>query len=123
MWGNYTLTVLSMSSLSPHVDPANLSIIASSLSFCFHEVWPPRLPLVKGDSQVHMSPILTVPAFCFDDNVNSLVDDFSLLIITHQSSAHAVSVSIASCILYVAVQFRHKEERRGQDSSLWDTVP
>ncbi len=47
--------------------------------------------------------MLMVEAFCLVDKANRVVDDFSVFTCTHQSSAHAASLSAACSVLKVAV--------------------
>ena len=72
----------------------------------------PYLPFVKcrfvkydGSLSVftYVSPILMAPACCLLDRVKRVVEECSLLILKHQSSAHAASLSTAIFIPYVAV--------------------
>ena len=44
-----------------------------------------------------------VPAFCFGDRVNKVVEDLSLLTATRHFSVQLLSLSAANCILSVAV--------------------
>ena len=75
--------------------------------FCPLDVRLPRLSFVIRDTKIswfviHLEPgfsTLMVPAFCLLDRVNKVVEDFSLLMLTHQWSAHDASSSAACCIL------------------------
>ena len=102
-------TVLSICSLVPDVVAASLRMIASFLrafpsvpGVCvFHvsllsKVTPRYFSgLVFFFQSVCTVPILMGLACFFGDRVNSDVEDLSLLTVTHQSSVHAVSWSMA----------------------------
>ncbi len=67
---------------------------------------------VRGVPQMFM-----VEAFCLVDRVNRVVDDFSVFTCTHQSSAHADSLSAACCILKVAVDANSSEHHITRSSA------
>ena len=95
--------------------PASLRRIASLSGFCVcpGNVLFPGLPLVKinvipryaasSSSFSGVPPRVMVPAFCFGDRVNKVVEDLSLLTATHHFSVQLLSLPAANCILYVAV--------------------
>lgn len=109
------LMFFSICSFAAQIVPASLPIIDSFLRACrvplylwltclplCQKLFPQMLPRVASSSVRGVPVILNVPASCFEDNVNSVVNDFSLFTMTNQSSGHVVSISTAFCILYVA---------------------
>lgn len=69
-----------------------------------------------------ISPILIWHDFCFVDKIKSVVHNLSVLTCTHQSSVHAVTLSAAFCILFVAVVTcsstpKHKVTGKEQENS------
>ena len=81
---------------------------ASALAMCCFQVCllsnvTPR-NVAASSSFRGVPPRVMVPAFCFGDRVNKVVvEDLSLLTATHHFSVQLLSLSAASCILYVAV--------------------
>ena len=107
-------TVFSIFSLAPKVVPVSLRRIASlrlafasALAMCCFQVCllPNVIPRYAASSFFFsgVPPRVMVPAFCFGDRVNKVVEDLSLLTATHHFSVQLLSLSAANYILYVAV--------------------
>ena len=67
-------------------------------------------------------PRASFPGLGFVDSEKRVAVDFSLLIVTHQLSAHAAIFSRANCILYVAVvaySSLHQSTRSSAKSAAW----
>ena len=107
-------TVFSIFSLASQVVPASLRRIAilrlafaSALAECCFQVCLlsnviPRY-VASSSSFSGVPPRVMVPAFCFGDRVNKVVEDLSLSTATHHFSVQLMSLSAANCNLYVAV--------------------
>ena len=94
-------TVLSICSLAPHVVPASVRMIAlhafpSVRRECvFHVSLLSNVTPRSSSSSFRVCvPILMELSFYFGDRVNSVMEDLSLLTVTHQSSVHDVSCSM-----------------------------
>ena len=80
---------------------------ASALAMCCFQVCLlsnviPRY-VASSSSFSGVPPRVMVPAFCFGDRVNKVVEDLSLLNAIHHFSVQLLSLPAANCILYVAV--------------------
>ena len=106
--------VFSILSLAPRMVLASLRRIASlRLAFasalamwgfqvCLLSNVIPRY-VASSSSFSGFPPRVMVPAFCFGDRVNKVVEDLSLLTAAHHFSVQTLSLSAANYILYVAV--------------------
>ena len=87
------------------------SQLAGGICLCLGSMWLPGLLSVKCNTQIGSflfllqwgSSFVVVPASCFGDRVNKVVEDLSLLTATHHFSAQLLSWSATNCIQYVAV--------------------
>ena len=93
-------TVVRIRSFAPQLVPASFLIIASFrlaltsavCTCCFQAMHLSKVILrYVASFSSGFSPNCRLPAFCLLENLNSVADDFSMLMLTHHCSAQAAS--------------------------------